>query len=276
MFFLILDDALDINSVDCVSFPDSGNDNPEISLHAINGTNHGQTMQVQMFLADAPVTALIDSGSTHKFVNERTAKRLGLRITKCVGLQVAVANGEQIPGSGMCENARITKDGQIFSIRLYVIPLAGFELVLGVNCTLGAILWDFNALTMTFTIMGRSITWRGDQVRPHSALRAVSAVLPSSSALEHVLTDFSDLFQEPTSLPPARSCDHRITLAHGVDPVAVRPYRYPQAQKDEIEKQCGSMLELGLIRPSRSPYSSPVLLVLKQDNLGGSVLITGN
>jgi len=47
--------------------------------------------------------------------------------------------------------------------------------------------------------------------------------------------------------------------------VAVRPYRYPQLQKDELERQCAVMLAQGIIRPSTSPFSAPVLLVRKQD-----------
>jgi hypothetical protein len=48
--------------------------------------------------------------------------------------------------------------------------------------------------------------------------------------------------------------------------VAVRPYRYPQLQKDELEIQCAAMLQQGIIRPSTSAFSAPVLLVKKHDD----------
>lgn len=66
----------------------------------------------------------------------------------------------------------------------------------------------------------------------------------------------SKVFQSPQGLPPVRGHEHVINLKEGTDPVTVRPFRYPQSQKNEIE---------GLIRASNSPFSNPVLLVKKKD-----------
>jgi hypothetical protein len=51
----------------------------------------------------------------------------------------------------------------------------------------------------------------------------------------------------------------------GVQPVNIKPYRYNPTQKDEIERQVREMLVNGVIQPSRSPFSSSVLLVKKKD-----------
>jgi hypothetical protein len=84
-------------------------------------------------------------------------------------------------------------------------------------------------------------------------------------SVQQVLQEFSGIFDEPSGLPPSRSFDHTIPLLPGAQPVSVRPYRYTPAQKDEIESQVTEMLDKGIIQPSASPFSSPVLLVKKKD-----------
>jgi hypothetical protein len=90
---------------------------------------------------------------------------------------------------------------------------------------------------------------------------------PSSTEnqLLDLLNLYSELFNEPQGLPPNRSHDHTIQLKEGAGPIKVRSYRYPHYQKNEIEKMVTGLLNSGVVRPSTSPYSSPVLLVKKHD-----------
>jgi hypothetical protein len=80
-----------------------------------------------------------------------------------------------------------------------------------------------------------------------------------------VLDDFALVFQPPTNLPPERDCDHVIPLVPGAKPIHIIPYKYPPSLKDEIEKQVAEMLLKGIIQPSTSAFSSPILLVKKKD-----------
>jgi hypothetical protein len=134
---------------------------------------------------------------------------------------------------------------------------------------LGHILWDFEDLCMAFTRGSRHILWKGlDSPRDDNwepAARAVATV-PDQPLLDRHLRQFDDVFAELCGLPPMRPYDHCIHLLPGTAPVAVRPYRYPQLQKDELEWQCDAMLTQGVIRPSTSAFSAPVLLVRKVDN----------
>ena len=86
--------------------------------------------------------------------------------------------------------------------------------------------------------------------------------------LSNLLDKFAGLFEEPKELPPRRTADHRIEIVPGAVPANVRPYRYPHVQKEVISKMVAEMLEQGLIQPSHSSYSSPVLLKRKRTEYG--------
>jgi hypothetical protein len=70
------------------------------------------------------------------------------------------------------------------------------------------------------------------------------------ASLEELLCSYADGFREPTDLPPHRTHDHSIPLQEGVQPVCVRPYRYPFYQNGEIEKIVKELLASGVIRQS--------------------------
>jgi transposase InsO family protein len=82
---------------------------------------------------------------------------------------------------------------------------------------------------------------------------------------QSLIQDYIKVFAVPSSLPPKRSMDHQIHLVPEAKPVCCRPYRYSHYQKEEIEKIVGELLEQKFIRPSSSPFASPILLVKKKD-----------
>lgn len=66
-------------------------------------------------------------------------------------------------------------------------------------------------------------------------------------------------------LPPKRSFDHRIALEEGAVPPNRQAYRESAALNDELKRQLTELLQAQVIRPSQSPFASPVLFVKKHD-----------
>lgn len=84
---------------------------------------------------------------------------------------------------------------------------------------------------------------------------------------QRILEDFKDVFPDklPIGLPPQRDVDHEIILFPGVKPPSRAPYRMSVKELEELKKQLDENLKHGFIRPSRSPFGSPVLFVKKKD-----------
>ncbi|KAJ4786717.1 polyprotein [Rhynchospora pubera] len=94
----------------------------------------------------------------------------------------------------------------------------------------------------------------------------VSTQVEIHPQLQPIMTKFNHVFQEPVQLPPQRSIDHQIPLLPDSKPISIRPYRYSYFQKLKIERIIEELISQSFIRPSSSPYSSPVLLVKKKDS----------
>ncbi|GAU14480.1 hypothetical protein TSUD_250200 [Trifolium subterraneum] len=61
------------------------------------------------------------------------------------------------------------------------------------------------------------------------------------------------------------SINDQMVKLQGHEAINVRPYRYPHHQKEEIDRQVTELLSAGVIRPSMSAFSSPVIRVKKKD-----------
>lgn len=102
-----------------------------------------------------------------------------------------------------------------------------------------------------------------DSVRPPSS--SSEARPPFQQEVAHLLHHYDNVFAKPKVLTPTHDSDHHIPLLPDTKPVNVRPYKYPHYRKAEIERLVQVILDEGVIRSTRSPFSSPILLVQKKN-----------
>ena len=264
------------------------------------GTEGCHTMKIMGKIKRQPLIMLVDSGSTHNFMDQAVARRLKCPTRVITGIKVTVANGDVLKSQEVCESIMWEAQGLTQFTDFMVLPLMGCDLVLGVQWlkTLGPIMWDFNKLSMQFSIQGQDVKWSGLQggtvqyaskgqfskltasvhkgtctllligtptLQSMTCTSQPSLDEISCIELQELLQQFSALFDEPFGLPPKRRHDHSIPLKDEGQVVKLRPYRYPTVQKNEIEKLVTEMKAAGIIRDSTSPFASPVVLVKKKD-----------
>lgn len=129
----------------------------QISVHALSGVQLYRTMRLQGQIKKNMVEILVDSGSTHNFLDPVFAKRTGTMIHPTSPMTVIVAYGTKLISKAMVKNFHWVMNGTDFHTDLRLLPLGGCDMVLGVQwlSTLGLVLWDFQHLQMEFTAFGK-------------------------------------------------------------------------------------------------------------------------
>lgn len=106
---------------------------PHISLHAMAGVPATDTFCLYGVVNHARVTILVDSGSTHNFVQPRVAKFLSLPMADTIPLRVMVGNGSVLDCRQVCSATNLLIQEHSFTVTLHVLPLSGADIVLGVE-----------------------------------------------------------------------------------------------------------------------------------------------
>jgi len=101
---------------------------------------------------------LVDSGSSHNFINTDRVASTGLQVTPRK-LRVTVANGEKVTCAGVLRQAPFFIDDEPFIDNIFVLPLGGYDMVLGTTwlASLGTLSMDFRTLSMAFHRNGRLV-----------------------------------------------------------------------------------------------------------------------
>lgn len=280
-------------------------DEGELSAMSLMGFSvpcgqEARTIKLRGKIQGVPILLLVDSGATHNFISQKLVRAMGWQVDDTTSLHIKLGDGFKARTQGECKGVIVELDKIQIEINALLFDLDGIDIVLGMAWlhTIGEMWVDWPRQLMRFRynsqwvelrgansmetsnsalqsllsktricVEGLYMTAEGQVLGVPSQQRAAAGALTKNQELEvqRLLTDFQDVFQEPKGLPPKRSHEHVIHLLEGQGQVNVRPYRYSHHHKAEIEKQVQEMLQLGIIRPSQSAFSSPVILVKKKD-----------
>ena len=132
-----------------------------ISLHALLGTRDSQTIRLWDKIKNLVVIILVDTDSTHNFLDQRVVKRFGIHTKSVNALSVSVANGDKIWVTKLYSKVQWESGGVHQQTDCLVLPLKGCDMVLGIQRMKDLVIWDFMALTMRFTIDNQWVTLYG-------------------------------------------------------------------------------------------------------------------
>ena len=264
-----------------------------ISLNSVIGISNPKTLKLIGEIMGRKVVVMIDPGATHNFISTPTVQQLGLNAVKTEGFGVSLGNGDTVVGEGVCKSVVLELPSLTIVEDFLSLPLGNSDVILGVQWLekLGTVSTNWKTQTLKFKLGEQSVTLKGDPALGRSLISLksmlktikredqgflvefnslVGTASPPDQGepvvppfLQQTLEQYKAVFELPAGLPPSRGHEHAIILKEGTDPVSVRPYRYSQAQKDEIESLIHDMLKAGIIQVSNSPFSSPVILVKK-------------
>lgn len=243
------------NSVIMWEDDNSSNLNPDtdhdikVSIHALMGSKSTKSLKIQGKLQGRDLSILFDSGSTHNFLSLGLAKKLQLRLKPCSLIQVTVANGENLLCSSLVENLEWSMAGECFETDVHVLPLGGYDLILGVEwmTSVSPVTFDFEEEKVTIRKGDKNVTLTQSTLLPQVKLKLKSPTVKTTheealflvqvTAMEEVnspellmipipdvatlVKSFSDVFALPTQLPPPRKQDHHIPLKPNSSPIEV-------------------------------------------------------
>lgn len=222
--------------------------------HALND----ERPYLEINILGKSMLGLLDSGASRTVVGRKgysVIQELGLVINREKSSGCTVANGNRCQSIGTVE-LPITLRGQFRLLEAFVVPElphllilgADFWRIMGIVPDLRHNEWHFSNEPVVVNevehVKGQTLLTSMEQDRLQAVIdRNINLMgnkLGCTDKAEHVIV---------TNSPPIKQ----------------RYYRVSPIVSQQINKELDEMLEQGIVEPSKSPWSSPILLVKKKD-----------
>lgn len=135
-----------------------------ISVDALASQITPDTIKLLGTVGRHKITVLVDTGSTHSFLDVGTAKRLGYEL-EYITLMVIVADGEKLECNTKYPKLEWEMGKCRFSSAMRVLRLGGCDMVVGVDLIrqLGPVSFDFDGHKIRFERNRKIMTLQGIQ-----------------------------------------------------------------------------------------------------------------
>ena len=187
-----------------------------------------------------PTTILLDTGSSYSLISEELYKQLSSseKMKTFSGTPPRTANNKKLHITGEITLTCTIQDQELLFIAL-VSPNLLYPCILG-----------FDSLKKLNVLLQFS-----------DCKDICSYSVPKK--LEKLLSNYSELFSDTPSIAKT-SIQHEIDVQDH-NPIHSIPYRISKTENDNQKVEIERMLEDKVIRPSKSSWSSPVVLIPKKD-----------
>lgn len=115
--------------LDAEGGPTSSEGTMEINLRSLSGTFNPQAIRLQGAIQGHQIFILVDSWSTHNFIQGAVAEKLGIGTQKVSEFQVYIGSGEFMLCSEVCRQVPVVVQGMTIVQDLFVLVMEGANVV---------------------------------------------------------------------------------------------------------------------------------------------------
>lgn len=214
---------------------------------------------MEVSILGRPMLGLLDSGSNRTLVSKDGSEillGLGLELNTSCQTTCTVADGNTCTTVGTIRTP-IRLINKVYILDILVVPNLSSTLILGMD------FW----LSMDVIPDLRNDAWYfGDEKNV-----IVSGIQSDDTLNSEQRRQLNNLLQQKftqmgSGIGFTTIAEHEIVVEPGTRPIKQRYYPVSPAKQALIDTELKKMLDSGIVEPSKSAWSSPILLVPKKDN----------
>ena len=236
---------------------------PKDFEHNISAAIGINKMRIPISLNGKTLHALLDTGSSVSLIDHSIVSDLKLQLnTKDITKIKSASSHSFITHGSVTTTLKIPSisNTKQFKTKFYCIENLAAKLILGIDFL------DSHAFKLNFGDQTISLTNKITSQKINSN----ENYDPDDYFTHHIIADellkeFQSIIGNDNHIGCIQSDPFQVSMPKDITPIQCRPYRIPFSEYDKVKNEINRLLQLGLIRESKSPWASPAFTIKKKD-----------